>query len=131
MKKIFISALLLAMSGFTVSCADVKKDGQDSGDSKDTIRTNMDVEKETDEIESVGDTVISITGKVIHINNGKDGYTAKVRTSAGPDYYATISIPNMDNAKNYKAVKEGDIISVSGEPFKVENDTYIKVKSFN
>lgn len=110
-----------------IACGDNKNTEEGESTGKDTITTTMDVEDEAKEIEAVTDTVITVTGKVIGINQGKDGYTAKLRSTAGPDYYATISIPNMADPKKYRAVKEGDLITVSGEPFKVENDTYIKV----
>lgn len=125
MKKTLLSAILF--SALFVSCGDNKKNEGNESTERDTITTTMDVEDEAKEIEAVNDTVITVTGKVLEINQGKDGYTAKLRSTAGPDYYATISIPNMADPKQYRAVKEGDLITVAGEPFKVENDTYIKV----
>ena len=72
--------------------------------------------------------VIEVTGKVTEINQGKDGYTAKVSTADGKVYSATISIPNLDNPKQYRAVKIGDNITVKGEVTNLESDVLIRVK---
>ena len=73
--------------------------------------------------------VITVSGKVTEINQGKDGYTAKIKTAEGKFYFATISIPNMADPKQYKSVKIGESITVTGESFPVEEDTMIKVTS--
>jgi len=73
--------------------------------------------------------VITVSGNVTEINQGKDGYTAKIKTAEGKFYFATISIPNMADPKQYKSVKIGESITVTGESFPVEEDTMIKVTS--
>ena len=77
------------------------------------------------------DTVkpISITGKVQEIQNGKDGYTAKVNTAENEIYFATISIPNMKDPKDYKRVAVGDSINITGEFWKTETESHITVRS--
>lgn len=70
---------------------------------------------------------ITVTGKVTEINKGKDGYTAKISSAEGPSYFATISIPNLTDAKQYRSVKVGDNITVKGEPTNIEEDVLIKV----
>lgn len=117
---IFISCLFTA-------CGDDKKTNDTGGTEKDTITTTMDVENEVENLEAANDSIVTVTGKVLEINQGKDGYTAKLYSTAGPEYFATISIPNMDDPKQYRAVKEGDLITVSGEPFMVGEENYIKV----
>lgn len=72
--------------------------------------------------------VIEVTGKVTEINQGKDGYTAKITTTDGKAYSATISIPNLDNPKQYRAVKVGDNITVKGVVTNLESDVLIRVK---
>lgn len=74
-----------------------------------------------------GDT-LEITGEVTEINQGKDGYTAKLKTAEGKAYAATISIPNLDNPKQYKASKVGDKITVKGVVTNLESDVLIRVK---
>lgn len=72
--------------------------------------------------------VIEVTGKVTEINQGKDGYTAKLTTADNKVYSATISIPNLDNPKQYRAVKVGDNITVKGIVTNLESDVLIRVK---
>lgn len=72
--------------------------------------------------------VIEVAGKVTEINQGKDGYTAKISTAEGKAYSATISIPNLDNPKQYRAVKVGDNITVKGIVTNLESDVLIRVK---
>lgn len=59
--------------------------------------------------------IITVSGKVTEINKGKDGYTAKIYSTEGPLYSATISIPNLKDPKQYRTVKVGDMITVKGE----------------
>jgi outer membrane receptor for ferric coprogen and ferric-rhodotorulic acid len=72
--------------------------------------------------------VVEVTGKVTEINQGKDGYTAKITTADAKAYSATISIPNLDNPKQYRAVKIGDNITVKGEVTNLESEVLIRVK---
>jgi len=71
---------------------------------------------------------LEVTGEVTEINQGKDGYTAKLKTAEGKAYAATISIPNLDNPKQYRAVKVGDKITVKGIVTNLESDVLIRVK---
>lgn len=72
--------------------------------------------------------VIEVTGKVTEIIQGKDGYMAKLTTADEKKYTATISIPNLDNPKQYRAVKIGDNITVKGVVTNLESDVLIRVK---
>lgn len=74
----------------------------------------------------VDSTIITVTGKVTHINPGKDGYSATISADDGRQYTATISIPNMADPKKYRQVQLGDEITVTGETFIVEEDIMIK-----
>lgn len=69
----------------------------------------------------------TVTGKVESIENGKDGYTAKINTAKKEVYFATVSIVNVGGPENYKRFKEGDEVSVQGEIWKAENENHIKV----
>ncbi|MEL1245926.1 hypothetical protein AAEO56_16755 [Flavobacterium sp. DGU11] len=73
-------------------------------------------------------TEITVEGKITEINQGKDGYTAKIKMADGTVYFATISIPNMKDPKQYKKYNVGDVIKVKGKTFRVEEDTMIKVE---
>ncbi|HRH43738.1 MAG TPA: hypothetical protein PKY82_19055 [Pyrinomonadaceae bacterium] len=56
---------------------------------------------------------ISIKGKVVEIQRGKDGYTAKIETDDKKIYSATISSVTLE--KKYREVKIGETIEVEGE----------------
>ncbi len=73
-------------------------------------------------------TEITVEGKITEINQGKDGYTAKIKMADGTVYFATISIPNLKDPKQYKKYDIGDVIKVKGKTFKIEEDTMIKVE---
>lgn len=69
----------------------------------------------------------AVTGKVESIENGKDGYTAKINTPKKEVYFAIVSIVNLGGPENYKRFKEGDEVSVKGEIWKTDNENHIKV----
>lgn len=72
---------------------------------------------------------IVVKGVVKKIENGKDGYTAKIVTADKKVYYATISIPNMDeNAEQYRDVKIGETIEVTGEYWMLGKEQHITVR---
>lgn len=70
----------------------------------------------------------AISGKVISIENGKDGYTAKINTDKNEVYFATISIVNLGGPEKFKRFKEGDEVSLKGEIWKIDTEKHIKVK---
>lgn len=72
--------------------------------------------------------ILTVEGKVKGVTQGKDGYTAEILTNANESYFLTISIPNLKDPKQYKAVKAGDHVKVSGESWKLEMDNYITVR---
>ena len=109
------------------SCAEKKTMGEEGAatDSITTVETgdtteidNTDVAKEP--------IMRTVTGSVVSINQGKDGYTAEIKDAQGMAYFATISIPNLDDAKQYRAVKVGDNITVTGEEWEMEGKKQIK-----
>ena len=83
------------------------------------------------EKEEVVDQQINVTGKVVEIQQGKDGVTAKIESEEGKHYFATISIPNLKDPTQYREVKVGDKITVSGEPWEMEGHTHIKVTALD
>jgi hypothetical protein len=70
----------------------------------------------------------TVSGKVVSVEFGKDGYTAKVNTDKDEIYFATISIVNVGGPQNYKLLKEGQEVKVKGEIWKTETENHIKVK---
>ena len=139
MKKIIASLAFLSLI-FATSCTEKKQGevpnendtvnaaaevdntataaGNDSLIKEDTLTNNA--------LPKKGD-IITVTGKVIEINRGKDGYSARIYSASGQQYVGTISIPNMANPKDYRSVNIGETITVTGEAFPVEEDVMIKV----
>lgn len=70
----------------------------------------------------------TVEGKVVEITNGKDGYTAKLETAEKEHYFATISHSNLTNHEQYKSVKVGETLKVTGDFWKMENDNQITVR---
>lgn len=71
---------------------------------------------------------LTIRGKVTGIENGKDGYTATVKSEADKMYKVTISRINLEKSKSpYKRYEVGEAISVTGDWWKdAEGNIYIK-----
>ncbi|SFQ43068.1 hypothetical protein [Flavobacterium akiainvivens] len=134
MKSRFLPLAALSLL-LTVACTE-KKQGEvpesevPATEEVDATATATDslppAEKPQDTRPAEGD-IITITGEVFEINQGKDGYSAKLKNTEGKTYIATISIPNMADPKDYRAVKTGDKITVTGEVFPIEEDIMIKV----
>jgi len=139
MKKQILSIALVSLLGLT-ACTE-KKQGEVS-DQNDTISAKQDIDVTATAaaedtlvkpeaatgaaVPKEGD-IITVTGKVFEINRGKDGYSAKIKTDDNKTYVGTISIPNMTDPKDYRAVKEGETITITGVAFPVEEDVMIKV----
>lgn len=70
----------------------------------------------------------SVEGKVQDIQNGKDGYTAKIETSDKEIYFVTISHSNLKDHTQYKSVKVGETLKVSGDFWKTETENHITVR---
>ncbi|MFP9115926.1 hypothetical protein ACLI1A_18455 [Flavobacterium sp. RHBU_3] len=73
---------------------------------------------------------VTVRGKVTEITQGKDGYTAKLKVAEGQFFNATVSIPNMKDPKQYKAVKTDEMITVTGTYFKLGKEDGVKVTAF-
>lgn len=132
--KVLSAAVLLAAMLFT-ACNNKKETNEQEAVTEivDTTATALENEVATDTISFAkpkhkDGEVIEITGEVTEINQGKDGYTAKLKTAEGKAFAATISIPNLDNPKQYRAVKAGDKITVKGEVTNLESDVLIIVR---
>lgn len=126
MKKTFVKLLALVVAVGLYSCNSNKKAAvKEDGTEVVKIRTPDATEagKEEEKVETV-----TVQGKVNEINKGKDGYTAILTTEDGKIYYATISIPNLKDPKQYRSVQIGETIKVTGDSWKMENDNYITVR---
>lgn len=70
----------------------------------------------------------TVSGKVVSVEFGKDGYAAKINTDKNEIYFALISIVNVGGPQNYKQLKEGEEVLLKGEIWKTETENHIKVK---
>lgn len=68
----------------------------------------------------------SATGTVQSIEFGKDGYTASLKDKDENDFDALISIVRMQ--KDYKVLKVGDKVELSGDTIHLDNKTRVLVK---
>ena len=125
MKKVYKSLILVVAITAMASCNSNKKATvAEDGTEVVKVRTPEATEESKEEEK---DSIISVEGEVKEINQGKDGYTAILTTEDGI-YFATISIPNLKDPKQYRAVKIGETIKVKGDSWKMEEDNYITVR---
>lgn len=125
MKKVYRSLILVVAITTMASCNSNKKATvTEDGTEVVKVRTPEATEESKEEEK---DSIISVEGEVKEINQGKDGYTAILTTEDGI-YFATISIPNLKDPKQYRAVKIGETIKVKGDSWKMEEDNYITVR---
>lgn len=128
MKKILIALSAVAL---LTACNNKKEHTEDEVTAvalEDTVATdNTEVAVPEIPKKPVAGERITVKGKVTEINNGKDGYTAKIMTLDGDEYAATISIPNMENPTDYREVTVGETIKITGEAVHIENDVLVKV----
>ena len=128
MKKVYRSLILVVAMAAMASCNSNKKAAV-SEDGTEVVKVRTPEETVASQ-EEEKDSIISVEGKVSEINNGKDGYTAILSTEDGI-YFATISIPNLKDPKQYRAVKIGETIKVTGDSWKMESDNYITVRELH
>ena len=122
MKRLFLKSLMLT-AVIAVSSCNSNKQATIKEDGTEVVKINTQEEGK----EEKNDT-IAVQGKVNEINKGKDGYTAILTAEDGKIYYATISIPNLKDPKQYRSVTIGETIKVKGNSWKMENDNYITVR---
>ncbi|MXN90518.1 hypothetical protein GR160_04710 [Flavobacterium sp. Sd200] len=130
-KPILAAAALLAV----IACSEKKdavsvQDPTDAINATDTITAVNDTAKASVPPPAIAEgTNITVKGVVTEIINGKDGYMAKIKDEQGKLYTATISIPNMTDPKQFRAVKIGETITVSGTTFVLGEETGVKVNT--
>lgn len=124
MRNIFLKATLVLSVLSLLSCTKKNKVETPIMETAKTETTSGEIQKEEVVLKS-------IQGKVIEIKNGKDGYTAKIETADKKFYFVTISHANLTDANQYKSVKEGDDLKVTGDFWKMENENQITVRSID
>lgn len=70
----------------------------------------------------------AVSGVVQDIQNGKDGYTAQIKTAGDDIYYVTISHANLSDHSQYRSVAVGETIKVEGDQWDMEGKKQITVR---
>lgn len=128
MKKLIVPVLFAFA---VISCGDKKADGPANTADSITAQPVDKTETETDSVtpeEANAPVIVTVKGKVAHILPGKDGYMAEITDDTGKTFFMTVSIPNMKDPKQYKQVKIGDVVTVKGESWKMDDELHIKVE---
>ena len=73
----------------------------------------------------------TIQGKVCKIQNGKDGYRAKIKTENNELYFVTISSINLKDSNDFKYVQIGESITITGDYWITENEKQITARILN
>ena len=84
----------------------------------DTLKTTEEPAVETKVVE----------GTVKEITTGKDGYTAQIEAANKEVYFVTISHSNLKDHTQYKSVKAGETLKVSGDSWKMGDENHITVR---
>lgn len=134
MKKTTSIVLLAAVLSLT-ACAKKATDASQGTETDSIAATPADktevvtdsLNADTTETETEAPVIVTVKGTVTAINQGKDGVTAELKDDAGKVYFATISIPNLADPKQYRTVKKGDVITVKGDSWKMDDELHIKV----
>ncbi len=122
--------MLLSVALATVACESNKKTtNTESG--IEVTQTRTPHEDTIDKSAEPAAETRSVEGTVTEINRGKDGYTAKLETSDKQFYYVTISHSNLKDHTQYKEVKIGDKLNVTGDYWKLEAEQQITVRQIN
>ncbi len=111
MKHLFISIGLLAAIGTVISCSNQKN----SATSAQTAEQKA----------------MEVTGEIVKIENGKDGYMATVNDKDAKSYIVTISIVNLQKSGGtFKRFEVGQKIKAKGTFWKDDSgNTHITAKN--
>ncbi|MEH6681801.1 MAG: hypothetical protein V7724_14725 [Sediminicola sp.] len=69
-----------------------------------------------------------ISGEVLSIENGKDGYTASIKTEESTVYKALVSRPNLGADGNYGSMEVGNTVTVKGNVWEMEGVKQLTVR---
>ena len=128
MKKITQSAISFSLIMTIWSCNPKK---EESKTLKDSVKTQVEISKDTIVTEDSKEISKTVEGKVLEINNGKDGYSAKIETKNKEIYFVTISHSNLKNQDQYKTFEVGEELNVSGDFWQMDAANQITVGSIN
>ena len=129
MKNIQNLAMLSAVIAFASCESHKQKTVTESGIEVTKVRTPT--EDTINKTENPPMKIETVEGKVVEINQGKDGYTAKLETKQNTFFFVTISHSNLKNHEQYKSVKVGETLKVTGDSWKLGDDNQITVREIN
>ena len=115
--------VLVAVSGI-MALTSCNKKVNETTTIKDSIEvtTTEAVKTETPAVE-----IKTVEGIVKSTNHGKDGFTAELETEDGV-YFVTISHSNLTDHAQYREVKEGDKLKVTGDSWMMDDKNQITVR---
>ncbi|MEM6317106.1 MAG: hypothetical protein AAF960_05510 [Bacteroidota bacterium] len=71
---------------------------------------------------------LTIEGRVLAIENGKDGYIATIRTFDDIEYRALVSIVNLGSPSNFERFNVGDKVTLKEIPSELDGTKQFKVE---
>lgn len=72
---------------------------------------------------------IVIEGTVKSVFNGKDGFTANIQTKDNKLYMVTISRSNLIDPKQYHSFNINEVVKVSGDYWKMNDEDHVTVRT--
>ena len=83
-------------------------------------------------VHAKNEMLLNVTGIIENIENGKDGYSAKLVTDKKETYHLTVSVINFNaHHSDYKRVIPGELVTVNGNVWKdLDGKKYMRVNSF-
>ena len=122
MKAIFYKTALFTVLISLMSCMNKSEEQKEISKEVEVKIDTISAETPKEEVQK------TVEGVVTNINQGKDGYTATLETSTKEEYLVTISHSNLTNHEQYKSVKVGDNLKVTGDFWKMEDKNQITVR---
>lgn len=122
MKAIFYKTALFTVLISLMSCMNKTEEQKEIIKEVEVKTDTISAETPKEEVQK------TVEGVVTNINQGKDGYTATLETSTKEEYLVTISHSNLTNHEQYKSVKVGDNLKVTGDFWKMEDKNQITVR---
>lgn len=88
-------------------------------------------EKDTLPSDKIPTETKSVSGLVKDIKNGKDGYTAQILSPNGQTYFVTVSHANLNDHKTFRTVEIGEVLSATGDFWKLEDTNQITARQLD
>ena len=125
-------AKVILLSGLTIVVAcDPNKKATITESGTEVVKVRTPQQDTISKTEEPAAETRSVEGTVTEINNGKDGYTAKLKTADDQIYSVTISHSNLKDHTQYKQVKIGDELKVTGDYWKMGEEQQITVRQID